>query len=187
MDAGEAWGEDMLPSLDAFLQQRGLVLREDEDEWSEEVLASIDEFLRQRDVQLGRDGAAGAGDVEGPADIGTTQQDEDEDQEWDDELLAGIDEVLRQREAMSQGVGESGAKAAEAAAEAAEPHLATGADAVPGVAARGADETDDASFDDDCIRALEQAEQEYLETRRAREERAFACEERASVGGRICF
>ena len=86
MDAGESWGEDMLPRIDAFLQQRGLVLEEDEDEWNDEVLASIDEFLQQRDAQ-GREGAADAKKAERPTGIGEMPQDEEE---WDEEFFAGL-------------------------------------------------------------------------------------------------
>jgi hypothetical protein len=163
MDAGESWGEDMLPSIDAFLQQRGLVLGEDEAEWNDEMLASIDEFLRQRDAQ-GREGAA-AKIAERPPAIGEMSQDEEE--QWDEEFFAGIDDIVRQRESMSQDRGNSRAGAAARA----EVTMGAGADVVPGLPA-GAEETHDASFDDECIRALEQAEQKYLDARRAREEGA---------------
>ena len=145
MDAGESWGEDMLPSIDAFLQQRGLVLEEDKDEWNDEVVASIDEFLRQRDAQ-GREVAADATNAERPPAIGEIPQDEEE---WDEEFFAGIDEIVRQREFMSQDRGESGAGAAVSA----EVTMGAGADVVPRLPA-GAEEKNDATFDDECIRAL---------------------------------
>ena len=84
---------------------------------------------------------------------------------FDIQPFAGVDEIVRQRESMSQDRGKSEAGAAARA----EATMGAGADVVPGLPA-GAEETHDASFDDECIRALDQAEQEYLDARRAREE-----------------
>jgi hypothetical protein len=143
----DEWSDEVLAGIDEVLRQRGLAV-EDDAVFSDDVLASIDNFLQGRELG-GEQGAAASCDVQAAMEC----------EEWDDELLDGIDEMLRRRDSAVREAGEGRAcvsRSPQSGSFMAAPGGA-GIAATP-VPAPAAIASDDESFDEACIRALEEVE-----------------------------
>ena len=133
----DEWNEEVLASIDDFLRQRGLQV--EEEVWSEDVMTSIHSMLQCR--RSAPDPSDQASAEKGTNLVSGSEQQvwgADSD-EWSDELLASIDASLSARDA---GGSESEGRPSGVVVE-----------------------TDDSSFDEECIRACEAAEREFNSSR----------------------
>ena len=145
----DEWSDEVLAGIDEILRQRGMAV-EDGEEFSDDVLASIDDFLQGRELQ---------NPVEQEAAASCDVQDAMDCEEWDDELLDGIDDMLRRRHSAELEAGEEGA-CVSGSPESGSCMAAPGSASIAATTAPApaAILSDDESFDDACIRALEEVE-----------------------------